>query len=115
MTARRPAPGEPFGDPVPLDPTGALGDLRLGTIAADGLSVVGVRPVAGDALWTAARRSPADPFGRPVSLGPAVNGRSVDTCPAVSADGRTVLFCSTRPGGFGDFDIWQTRRVARGP
>ncbi len=37
-----------------------------------------------------------------------------DYLPVVSADGRTMFFCSTRPGGVGGEDIWASHRDSLG-
>lgn len=49
--------------------------------------------------WT-----PAKNIGRPV------NTANWESQPSLSADGREIYFCSSRPGGFGDSDIWVSRR-----
>lgn len=67
-------------------------------------------------LWVATRASTADPWSTPVNLGPAINTTSLDARPALSFDGRTLYFQSTRPGGFGGFDIYRsTRTRVKGP
>jgi WD40-like Beta Propeller Repeat len=42
---------------------------------------------------------------------PPVNTPFMDHCLAFSADGNEAFWTSTRPGGFGDNDIWTSRRV----
>ena len=49
-------------------------------------------------------------FGTPTNMGPTVNGSTSDTDPAFSADGLTLYFTSSRPGGSGDGDLWLTTR-----
>jgi hypothetical protein len=51
-----------------------------------------------DGKWTA-----------PSNLGPPVNTKHWESTPSVSADGRTLFFSSSRPGGFGGKDIWMAR------
>jgi WD40 repeat protein/tRNA A-37 threonylcarbamoyl transferase component Bud32 len=48
----------------------------------------------------------------PVNLGPTVNSSFDDRNPALSADGLTLLFGSTRPGGHGFEDLWMSTRTA---
>ena len=52
-------------------------------------------------------------WSAPVNLGPVVNSPQLDQNPAVSADGLSLYFQSTRPGGLGGADIWVTRRASR--
>jgi hypothetical protein len=42
-----------------------------------------------------------------VNLGPTINSGEWEVEPEISADGRSLLFSSNRPGGHGDHDIWQ--------
>jgi hypothetical protein len=50
-----------------------------------------------------------EPFGEPFNLGPTVNSSTLDHSPALSADGRTLVFGSDRPGGQGELDLWMAR------
>ncbi|MEM7549357.1 MAG: OmpA family protein [Bacteroidota bacterium] len=45
-------------------------------------------------------------WSRPVNLGREINTSSWESQPTLSADGRTLYFISTRPGGKGRRDIW---------
>lgn len=71
---------------------------------------------------TDASRSPVDArfnssagteWTAPVNLGPVVNSTANDNNPSLSADELTMYFASNRPGGFGDTDVWMTRRASR--
>lgn len=62
-------------------------------------------------LWMAVRNSPNEPWSAPVNLGPAVNSNHKESSPNLSADGRTLLFRSDRPGGHGGHDLWVTMRL----
>ena len=56
----------------------------------------------------ATRKKTSEPFGEPVKLPPHVNTEPYRALyPNLSPDGSTLYFCSNRPGGFGDSDIWQ--------
>ncbi|MBK21441.1 MAG: hypothetical protein CMP63_03870 [Flavobacteriales bacterium] len=44
----------------------------------------------------------------PKNLGPKVNHKKHDAQPSMSSDGRTLYFSSTRPGGYGENDIYVT-------
>ncbi len=50
----------------------------------------------------------------PENLGPTVNSVAWETQPSISADGKTLYFVSTRPGGFGGSDLWMTIKDAKG-
>ena len=66
------------------------------------------------ALGLAAEVAKADfTFGTPTNLGPMVNSSAEDWTPSISADGLELYFCSTRPGGYGGYDIWVTRRATK--
>ncbi|MFO0935370.1 MAG: protein kinase [Gemmataceae bacterium] len=49
-------------------------------------------------------------WGTPENLGENINSEFDDTAPFLSNDGLTLLFRSTRPGGYGLTDLWQSRR-----
>jgi len=51
---------------------------------------------------------------RPVSFGSPVNSSSNETGASLSKDGNTLFFASDRSGGFGRFDIYQSRKNAGG-
>ena len=53
------------------------------------------------------RATKDDDWGEPVNLGPPVNTSYSNNSPSISADGQVLFFASNRPGGFGDFDLWQ--------
>lgn len=48
-------------------------------------------------------------YEKPVNLGEAVNSPHWDSQPSLSSDGRTLYYVSSRPGGFGNSDIWTSR------
>ena len=66
--------------------------------------------VGGLDIWVATREDPSDLWSTPVNPGPPLNSAADDGSPALSKDGRTLYFFSTRPGGFGGRDIWFTVR-----
>jgi len=49
-------------------------------------------------------------WSAPVNLGASVNSAFDEGGPAISADGLSLYFQSSRPGGSGNSDIWVTRR-----
>ena len=58
-------------------------------------------------LWMARRDSRDDEWRIPLNLGPTVNSGNADASPEISPNGSVLFFSSNRPGGSGDFDIWQ--------
>ena len=66
-----------------------------------------------DDLWVATRDSIDEPWTGITNLGPNINVSGYrDVAPFVTADGRTMVTSSTRPGGMavGTFDIYITTR-----
>jgi Tol biopolymer transport system component len=61
-------------------------------------------------LWTSTRASTTDPWSPATNLGADVNGMAVEGRPALSFDGRTLYFMSSRPGGAGGLDLYVTAR-----
>jgi len=58
-------------------------------------------------LWMTRRTSATDDSSTPVNLGSAVNTADHELGPAISPDGSTIYFMSDRPGGYGEWDLWQ--------
>jgi outer membrane protein OmpA-like peptidoglycan-associated protein len=59
-----------------------------------------VSTLGGDGVWS-----------KPQNLGGAINSRGREGSPFMAPDGRTLYFCSDRPGGSGGFDFYVTRRL----
>jgi len=57
------------------------------------------------------RASKTDPWGPPTNLGPTVNSSAGDTMSRISPDGLELYFASWRSRGYGDGDIYVTRRA----
>jgi hypothetical protein len=49
------------------------------------------------------------PWGQPANLGPIVNTSAGEVGPFISLDGSALYFSSNRPGGHGNWDIWQVK------
>lgn len=47
-------------------------------------------------------------WSKPFNIGAPVNTAGWESQPSLSADGRTLYFTSTRPGGKGGYDIWKS-------
>ncbi len=53
-------------------------------------------------------------FNKPQGLGAQINSESVESACSISEDGKTLLFSSERPDGFGGLDIYMTRKMPGG-
>jgi Tol biopolymer transport system component len=113
--ATRPTRDDVWSEPVNLGPTvNGVNSTSLNfcpNISADGLLLVFSSDRAGGSggqdLWVTRRNTIDGPWSEPVNLGPAINSDKWEVEPEISPDGRTLLFCSGRGGGHGDFDMWQ--------
>jgi hypothetical protein len=83
-------------------------------IRRDGLEIIigSSRPgtVGGFDLWRSFRKSIDKPWSTPVNLGPTINTEFLEAFPSLSFDARTLVFQSTRPGGFGGSDLYMSTR-----
>ncbi|TDJ56961.1 MAG: hypothetical protein E2O40_03750 [Planctomycetota bacterium] len=102
-------------DPAGLAPViNTAADEYSPALSADGLTLYFSRRPAGDAeggldLFVSVK-TPAG-WSEPRALD-TLNSEGDDLDPVLSSDGRVLYFCSNRPGGSGDYDLWMTRRVA---
>ncbi len=51
---------------------------------------------------------------KPVPFSAVINSPAWDSQPSISADGKTLIFSSNRPGGQGGMDLWYTLRQSGG-
>jgi serine/threonine protein kinase/Tol biopolymer transport system component len=115
---RRATRTSPWGPPTNLDPPVNSSYVEIGTsVSSDGLELYlssdrpgGLRLLD---IYVSKRATTSDPWGEPVNLGPAVNSPFPEYSPCLSPDGLLLLFTGYRPGGFGNFDLWMTRRASR--
>ncbi|MBN2315601.1 MAG: PD40 domain-containing protein, partial [Sedimentisphaerales bacterium] len=105
-----------FGEPVNLGPTvnSSSGDA-LDFISYDGLKMYFDSRRSGGYgnwdIWLSTRGATDDDWDDPVNLGPTINTSQAETCAYISADGLELYFSSyNRPGGYGNYDIWVSRR-----
>ena len=108
-----------FGEPINLGPTVNTPYVEFPScISADGLELYfsSNRPgsLGGRDLWVMTRTTREDDWEPPVNLGPTVNSSVTEDCSCMSADGLELYFDAfRRPGGYGDWDIWVSRRQTR--
>ena len=104
--------------PVNLGPAVNSSANDMGaSISSDGLTLFFQSFRAGgfgkEDIYVSTRTTASDPWGIAVNLGPRVNSPSSDGHPCITLDGLMLIFCSDRPGGFGDWDIWVTTRATK--
>ena len=79
-------------------------------VSKDGRMIIFVRggqvPSSWD-LWYARRDSINDSWSSATKLSPPVNTSFSEAWPSLSADGRSLYFCSDRQGSYGLGDIWE--------
>jgi hypothetical protein len=107
-------PGGWAGPPTLLtELSSAQADLTP-AVRRDGLEIVFAsgRPgtIGGFDLWHAFRKSVHAPWSTPTNLGPPINTEFLEVFPSFSSDADTLVFQSTRPGGFGGSDIYMSTR-----
>jgi Tol biopolymer transport system component len=91
------------------------------SLSADGLELFYTAPYwqagwtqfGGADLWVSKRSTVSNEWSAPINLGELVNTSFHDTEPSISADGLELYFSSDRPGGYGEWNIWVTKRQTR--
>lgn len=111
-TLVRPTLSDPWGSPVNLGQLVNSPSVEYDPgISADGLVLLfeSDRPggLGGSDIWMTIRKTTDDNWDAPVNLGSTINTVYGDGGPSISADGRTLYFHSSRPGGHGETDLWQ--------
>jgi Tol biopolymer transport system component len=114
----RPTRSDPWEAPLNLGATvNSSSAERAPSMSADGLELFfhSDRPggYGTQDLWVTTRKTTNDPWDPPVNLGLAVNSGTFDGAPRISSDGLVIFFTSARAGGYGDLDIWVTRRASK--
>ncbi len=115
---KRASVDQPWGPPENLGPIVNSPATDAATcISTDGLELYfnSDRPggAGGYDIYVTRRATRSSPWGQPVSVGPAVNTSNLEAFPSVSSDGLELYYQSSRPGGYGSFDIWVSRRNTR--
>jgi len=108
-------------DGVPLGPAVAVSELndpaatdQKVTVRTDGLELLISSNRAGSFgnldIWRSTRQTVQDPWSTPAHIGPPLNTAGIDSQPSLSRDGQTLIFTSSRSGGFGNTDLWMSTR-----
>ena len=99
--------------PASMGTLASLVTLALLLACEGGSGRLPSEPDAGIAAHRARDRSQPrfSDWSAPVNLGPVVNSASTDIEVSISKDGLSLYLASNRPGGFGGFDIWVSRRA----
>jgi outer membrane protein OmpA-like peptidoglycan-associated protein/tetratricopeptide (TPR) repeat protein len=53
-------------------------------------------------------------WGKPVNLGSKINSSEWDAQSSISSDGKTLIWSSMRSGGFGNEDLWMSKKNEKG-
>ncbi len=107
-----------FGEAVNVDASiSLLNDSIVECFSFDNLElfVCSWRPggSGGTDIWVLKRAAVDQNWGPAENLGPAVNSAGTDAGSCISRDGLELYFNSDRPGGYGDYDLYVTRRADR--
>jgi hypothetical protein len=103
-----------FGSAVPVHELNSTENDVDPSITADGLEIFfhsNRTGSAGNDMYSSVRKSVLEHWSQPRNLGTVVNSAANDFLGAISPDGKTLFFTSTREGGFGSSDIYQTTRT----
>ncbi|MCU0914180.1 MAG: protein kinase [Planctomycetes bacterium] len=104
-----------WGPPENLGPAvNSSKEDSLSSISADGLTLYfnSNRPggCGGYDNYITKRATKNSPWGQAVNLGPAVNGSANEAFPWISPNGLELYFASQRSGGYGNHDIYVSKR-----
>ncbi len=82
------------------------------SVTTDGLGLVLSRDAgSGEDLFEATRADASTAWPAPTPIA-ELNTTGIDSTPALTGDGLTIVFASDRAGGLGERDLWEARRSA---
>jgi len=104
-----------FAEPANLGSTINSWDYEFDPdMSTDGLELYFQSPRSGGYgdydIYVAMRATTDDQWSEPVNLGPNINSSGTEFGPNISADGFSLYFNSSRPGGSGQNDLYVTTR-----
>jgi len=108
-----------FGEPTNLgSPINTSSGDCIDCLSSDGLEMYLDSGRAGGYgtwdIWVVRRPTTNDTWGPPENLGSPVNSSSSEAFACLSSDGLELYFEShQRPGGYGSYDIWVTKRLTK--
>ena len=109
-----------FGQPMSIDTAMAFfanSYFYVNCFSSDGLEMFITSSRAGGQgssdIWVLKRASVDDDWGPPENLGPIVNTASQEGGASITGDGLELYFWSNRPGGYGSYDLYVTKRGTR--
>jgi len=106
--------GWSFPDSLRIEGYVDLGRWRYFSLSPDGqtmiIEVVAYDTRGEDDLYVSFRQ-PDGSWSRPLNLGADVNTSASEITPFLAGDGRTLYFSSNGHGGYGDMDVFVTRRL----
>ena len=116
--ARRATKDDEWGTPMNLGPVVNTGYVdAAASISSDGLALYfnSNRPGGhgGFDIYMATRATKEAAWEPPANVGPIVNSAADDFGPRITSDSLEMYFGSSRTGGYGNFDIWFSRRPTK--
>lgn len=106
--------GWSFPDSLRIDGYVDLGRWRYFSLSPDGqtmiIEVVAYDTRGEDDLYVSFRQ-PDGSWSRPLNLGADINTAGSEITPFLAGDGRTLYFSTNGRGGYGDMDVFVTRRL----
>ncbi len=117
--SRRATKDDPWGEPENLGPPVNTETWDYNPcLSSDGLELYFAYGDLDTRLAVTKRDTKDSPWKEPVDLGSVVNNWSCQDTPWISSDGLLLMFTDCwffdpRPGGYGETDIWLTRRKTK--